>query len=156
MKKLWERSSRSCDSSQLTPPFRQALDRALQQLEEPLNEISCIETRATQLRSGLLIGKKKTVTTALILTPRWLFQVIDEGDKGDPFVLIFYLDKMEISANTMQLAARLNMEDFGVDVIATIRGQLKRSSTFLGFEDNAQSAQFIQTLKDTIKKANQP
>ncbi len=156
MKKLWERSSRSCDSNQLSQPFRQALEKVLRELDEPLNEISCIETRSEQLRSGLLMGKKKVITSVLILTPRWLFQVIDEGDKDGPFVVVYYLDKMEINDNTMQMAAQLHMEDFGVDVLTTIRGQVRRSSTFLGFENNAQSAQFIQTLKDTVKKANQP
>jgi len=64
-----------------------------------------------------------------------------------------YLSKMQVSYDTMEMAQKLGIEDYGINVFGQTRWNLKGSSYFIGLQQNGVAEQFINTLKEAVKKA---
>lgn len=154
MKKEWDRRTVQCDYTQIRPELRASIEKELKELEEELDIQFCIATESTQLKKGLFGGKQQVQHSACIVTPKWLVQAVDMGnDKTGPVAVFHYLSKMQVSSDTMELAQKLGIEDYGIDVFGQTRWNLKGSSHFIGLEKSGVAEQFINTLKEAVKKA---
>lgn len=154
MKKEWERKTVQCDYTQIRPELRAAIEKELKELDEELDIQFCISTESTQLKKGLFGGKQQVQQSACIVTPKWLVQAVDLGDgKTGPVAVFHYLSKMQVSSDTMEMAQKLGIEDYGIDVFGQTRWNLKGSSYFIGMQQSGVSEQFINTLKEAIRKA---
>ena len=153
MKKEWDRRTVQCDYTQIRPELRAAIEKELKELDEELDIQFCIATESTQLKKGLFGGKQQVQHSACIVTPKWLVQGIDLGDgKTWPVVVFHYLSKMQVSFDTVELARKLNIEDYGIDVFSQTRWNLQGGSHFIGLEQSGAADQFINALKSAIGK----
>lgn len=154
MKKEWERSTRMCDYSQLSEDLKKPIEKKLVEMEEKLDPFCCIETESTQNKGGLFGRKKKVVRVASIITSKWLIQSFDEGDDiGQPFARFHYLDKMEVSSTTTNMARKLGLDDFGIDVFSLMHESVERTNLFIGLEAGIAADEFVNALKEAIQKA---
>jgi len=154
MKKEWDRRTVQCDYTQIRPELRAAIEKELKELDEEFDIQFCIATESTQLKKGLFGGKQQVQHSACIVTPKWLVQAIDLGNgKSGPVAVFHYLSKMQVSYDTMEMAQKLGIEDYGINVFGQTRWNLKGSSYFIGLQQNGVAEQFINTLKEAVKKA---
>jgi len=131
-----------------------AIEKELKELDEELDIQFCIATESTWLKKGLCGGRQQMQHSACIVTPKWLVQAIDLGDgKTRPVAVFHYLSKMQVSSDTMELAQKLGIEDYGIDVFGQTRWNLKGSSYFIGLQQGGVAEQFINTLKEAIRRA---
>ena len=153
MKKEWDRRTVQCDYTQIRPELRASIEKELKKLDEELDIQFCIATESTQLKKGLFGGKQQVQHSACIVTPKWLVQAIDLGDgKTGPAAVFHYLSKMQVSFDTVELARKLNIEDYGIDVFSQTRWNLQGGSHFIGLEPSGATDQFINALKSAIGK----
>jgi hypothetical protein len=155
MKKEWERSTRMVDYSQLTADLKNPIETNLKVMEEQIDPLCCIETVSTQIKSRLFSSKKKVVRVASIVTPKWLIQAFDEEEgKSELYARFLYLDKMEVSTTTVDLARKIGLEDHGIDVLSLMQGGIERVNLFIGLEPGIAANEFISVLKNAILKEN--
>jgi len=134
--------------------LRAAIENELKELDEELDIQFCIATESTRLKKGFFGGKQQLLHTACIVTTKWLVQAIDPGDgKTGPVAVFHYLSKMQVNSDTMELAQKLGIEDYGIDVFGQTRWNLKGSSYFIGLQQGGVAEQFINTLKEAIRRA---
>ncbi len=155
MKKEWDRRTVHCDYTQIRPELRAVIEKELKELDEELDIQFCIATESNRLKKGLFGGKQQVQHSACIVTPKWLVQAIDLGDgKTGPVAVFHYLSTMQVSSDTMELAQKLGIEDYGIDVFGQTRWNLKGSRYFIGLQQNGVAEQFINTLKEAVRKAS--
>lgn len=153
MKKEWDRRTVQCDYTQIQPELRAAIEKELKELDEELDIQFCIATESTRLKRGMFGGKQQVQHSACIVTPKWLVQAIDLGDgKTGPVAVFHYLSRMQVSSDTMELAQKLGIEDYGINVFGQTRWNLKGSRYFIGLQQNGVTEQFINTLTEAIRK----
>ncbi len=155
MKKEWERHTYQYDYTQLRRGLIAAIEKELKEMEEELDILFCVETESVLLKkSGIFNNRRKIQYVAAIITPRWLVQAVEMSDYNTEIIALFhYLDKMQISFDTMEMAKAIGIEDFGIDVHSQTRWNLQGGRHYVGLENNAVSHQFIETLKDAIEAA---
>ena len=156
MKKEWERVTRQVDYTQLPANLRAAIEEQLQTINGTLNILFCVQTESKSLKKGGLFGAKKSdQVSAAIVTPRWLVQALDLGNKKKGAVaVIHYLAKMQLHSDTVDVARKLGIEDYGIDVLSETVFNLRGGSYFIGLGRGAATEQFIETLKSAIAAAN--
>lgn len=156
MKKVWERKSRLCNYEEILPELRAAIEKELARVNETLNITCCIQTESIQLKKMSLFDKGNQIQrVAAIVTPKWLVQAVDLGDKKNPPYAIFhYLTQMHTSFDTVEVGRQLEIEDYGVDVTSQTRTMHRRGTVFIGLEKGDASQEFIQCLEEAVKVAN--
>lgn len=156
MKKDWLRETNIVDFSQIRPGVKAAIEKEFNAMGEKLDFLYIIETVSTSLKKSIFAGKPKTIYSALLVTTQWLVQAIERSDqKTGPFVIFHYLDKMQLSYRTVEMAHKLGFEDFGINIFSQTKWNLKGADYFIGLENCAATIQFIETLKTAISNENQ-
>lgn len=154
--KNWERKTRLSSYLEIRLELRTAIQKELTAVGEKLNIICCVETCSTQLRKMKIFDKVNRIQhTAFIVTPKWLVEGVDLGDKKTaPYAIFHYLVQAHISHDTLDACKQMDIQDYGIDITSQTRTMFRRGTTFLGLEKGEAAEIFINNLQEAIKIAN--
>jgi hypothetical protein len=153
MDRLYERSSRRCETGALEPRVRDAIavHAEAHQLGDVLGAARwCCETRSVRLkRPGLLARLTKSGdpdqehTTVALILPRYLVVAVD-GEQRGVHVRSIRLEDVSIDRG---LASNI---DTGVSATGLWTGTTEPASFYIGLGDDADGKAFLDTLRGAI------
>lgn len=111
----------------------------------------CCETTSTKQKKGLFGGRTEVITTAVILTSRWLIWATGE-EKESPRVLSARLRDIQVQDYEKSELYKL-VQDTGLNIFGLRTDAIDRGSIFMGLGSEPAAQKFRNLLKESIAKA---
>ncbi len=151
----YNRSTRELSLDTLSADVRIALQAHIEkhELGPVLNEVlSCTEALADKIKKGLFAGPgPRTSSSTLVLTPRWLFEVL-RLDSQPLYVRSARLaDVIVTDYEKSPFYARI--PDSGVEVTGLFTDTAERTSSFIGLGKDPAGEKFKSALIHAVQQA---
>ncbi len=149
-KKMFERTSHSCDLIHMAPELADAIKGWADQEERTsvlAEAVAGCETASTALKRGItarLLGAASQQLCGMLLTPQWLIWALKQGDDA-PFVIGVKLAEVEVRDYRSEPEAAVVPDD-GVQVFGFIGYSSQRGTVLLGLGDDADGHAFKEKL----------
>jgi hypothetical protein len=151
----YSRSTREVTLSSCSAETMDALNKHIElyNLGPILNDVLiCVEANAEKIKKGVFSGPgAKSVKTVIVLTPRWLVQVI-KLDNENTFVRSARLSDIVVS-DYEKNPFYSKLPDTGVEISGKFTDTRESSSSFIGLGKDAAGEKFRGMLAQAAKNA---
>jgi hypothetical protein len=147
----YTRSTRECSFEGLGPEMVSAAKAHIEKYE--LGDIlACIEATSNKIKKGLFAGPgPKVVRNGIILTPRWLVQVL-KFDADAAFARSARLVDIVVS-DYEKNPFYAKLPDSGVEVSGSFKDTSERSSSFIGLGKDDAGNKFKEMILKAVQDA---
>jgi hypothetical protein len=151
----YNRSTREVTLASFLPEIMDALNKHIElySLGSILdNVLICIDSNSEKIKKGLFSGPgAKSVKAVMILTPRWLLEVI-KTDNNAAFVRSMQLTDIVVTDYEKSPSYAV-IPDTGVDVTGHFGNASEASSSFIGLGKDAAGEKFKGMLIEAVQNA---
>ena len=151
----YNRSTREVALENFSTETRDVLNKHIElyNLGPVLDEaLICIESISGKIKKGLFSGPgAKTVKSSIVLTPRWLIQVL-KSDNDAAFARSAQLSDIVVS-DYEKSPFHAKIPDTGVEVSGRFTDTSESSSSFLGLGKDEAGEKFKKMLVEAVQNA---
>ena len=151
----YNRSTREISLAGIAPEAKEALDKHLElyELGSILDDaLICVEANYDKIKKGLFAGPgPKSLVVTVVLTPRWLLQVIKE-DSEKAFARSAQLRDITVT-DYEKSPFYSRIQDTGVEVSGGFTGAAENSSSFIGLGKDPAGEKFKAMIIEAVQEA---
>lgn len=151
----YTRSTREVNLADLSSEITNTLNKHIElyNLGPVLDDaLICVEANSEKIKKGLFSGPgAKAVNSVVIITPRWIFQVI-KSDLEPAFVHSAQLSNI-VATDYEKSSFYSKIPDTGIEVTGRFTDSSKNSSSFIGLGKDAAGEKFKKIFLEAVQNA---